>query len=240
MAVRVITVDAFAEPKDFVDAKEISEVRFDLRLRELRVAVPIEQTRFAGEQGTRAVHIDRATFKNHARVKNRDLENFCDTSWYDLIEIAGRILASPGIVIPIDDGQSRVVFSRHKNWPVIAAPRFVRRDATESDSGMIQITKNRHGFGLMRAIAYIDKNRFGLDERVDYCPKNRQNTIKTAWKTNRLATWPRKPGRLVRFPFRRHAVAELGRCLVQIDRHGKATALTETSADQSALGEFLR
>src|SRR5207302_3793346 len=116
--------------------------------------------------------------------------------------------------------------SCQKNRPVIAAPRFVRRDTIKSDSGMIQITQNFHRFGLMRAIAYIDENGFGLEQGLHHRAESWQNTIKTARKTDRLASWPRKPGRLMRFTFRRSAVTELSRCLVQIHRDGNGTALT--------------
>src|SRR5437868_8799250 len=152
------------------------------------------------------------------RVKNREVENFGDTGWHDIIQVARRILPSPGIVIPIDDGQSWIVLSRQENRSMIATPGFVRWNTIKSDSGLIQVTKNLHRFSFMRAVAYIDENRFGLDESADHGSKSRQDTIKGARKTDRLASRPRKPSRLVRFPFRRHTVAELGRCFAQI--HG--------------------
>src|SRR5205807_6932466 len=103
-----------------------------------------------------------------------------------------------------------------------------------SDLGMIQTTQNFHRFGFMRAVGYIDKNRFGPEEGADHRPESWQNTFETARETNRLAPRPREPGPLMEFPFRRHAVAEFSRCRIQIHVTEKGTALTETSTDQTA------
>jgi hypothetical protein len=67
------------------------------------------------------------------------------------------------------------------------------------------------GFGVVCSIANIDANLFRGDESFHHRPKDGQNAVKRSRKANALATRPGKPGRGVRLPFRRHAVAEPGR-----------------------------
>src|ERR1700737_2002592 len=61
----------------------------------------------------------------------------------------------------------------------------------------------------MRAVANVDADSLRLDERSNQDAQRGQNAIEGAGKTDSLASRPRKPGRGVRFPFRRHAEAQL-------------------------------
>ena len=85
-----------------------------------------------------AVHIDRAALQNHARIKDRQPRFLSDARRDHFIEIARRILAAPGVVIPIDDRQPRLLLARQENRAVIAAPRFVCRNAMKGEPARMQ------------------------------------------------------------------------------------------------------
>src|SRR5881392_2701719 len=63
----------------------------------------------------------------------------------------------------------------------------------------------------MRAVADVDTDLLGFDERFDHCAQSRQNAIERIREANSFPPGPGEPGSSVRFPFRWHAVPERGR-----------------------------
>ena len=59
------------------------------------------------------------------RIKNRHFEDFSEACRHDFIEIKWRIFVSPGIVIPVHHGKSRIAIACEKTRPVVAAPWLV-------------------------------------------------------------------------------------------------------------------
>src|SRR6059036_3217063 len=104
MTVGVVTHDAFAEPKDVRHAQKIAQVLLDLLLRQLRIAVRIQQTGFGGQQRAAAVDFDRPAFQDDPGREHRQLPQFCDVLGNRVVEVERRVTAAPGVVGPIRDG----------------------------------------------------------------------------------------------------------------------------------------
>src|SRR4029077_11684658 len=105
MAVGIVAFNSITQPKNFADAEIVAKALLDFSAREFGVAVFIEKTRFAGEKRPRPIDLDRASFQNHPRIKNRDFQDLSNARRNDFIQVERRIFISPGIVIPIDDGE---------------------------------------------------------------------------------------------------------------------------------------
>jgi len=130
VAVRVITFDAFTKPEDFPDSEEIPKLRFNLLAPQLRIAVLLSKhDSLVSRAPAPFTSIDR--LRESCAGKKPNLENFGDTVGTTSSRSHGGYLPPQAIVVPIDDRQPRLVFARHENRPVIAAPRFVGWDATE-------------------------------------------------------------------------------------------------------------
>ena len=211
MPVGVVALDAVAQPENFAHAKIIAQPLLNLLPRKLRIAIWIEQTSFGGEQRACAVHLDRAAFQYHVRIINRQTQRLCHARRDDLIEIARRILAAPGIVIPIDHRQSRILGAGQKNRPVITAPRLVGRDHVKGQScspGRSSSAARASASCAPLQTLMIDRLR--LEQRCHHRAESRHHAIVGIGKTDSLPARPGKPGGGVRFPFRRHAVTERG------------------------------
>src|SRR6202040_1920689 len=92
----------------------------DLLSRQVRISISVEETRFGREQRARAVHLDRAAFQNHPRVKNRKSEKFRYARRQSIIKREGRIFVSPRVVIPVDHGEFWIANARGKRRGHIA------------------------------------------------------------------------------------------------------------------------
>ena len=134
MAIGIVAGDAAAEPENFAHAEKIPEALFDCVATQSRIPIWIEQTRFGREQRGGTIHLDRAAFQDHARIKNRNIEKLRETCRHNFIKIERRILVSPGIVIPVSNCELWLAIAGQKNWPVIAAPRLVCRNEMKRDS----------------------------------------------------------------------------------------------------------
>ena len=101
-------------------------------------------------------------------------------------------------------------FACEKNRAVVATPWLVGGDTIKGDPFHGQSAQDRARFCFMRAVANVDADLLGFDQRFDHRTQRRQNAIERFWKTNPLASRPRKPCGRVRFPFGRHAITERG------------------------------
>src|SRR5712691_12697019 len=102
MTIGVIASDASAEPENLTNTQVTMQTLLNLFAAELRIAIWIQETRFGGKQCARSIHVDRAAFQNHARIKNRHIENLRHTRRHNFVEIEWRIFVPPGVIIPID------------------------------------------------------------------------------------------------------------------------------------------
>ena len=93
---------------------------------------------------------------------------------------------------------------------MVAAPWLVGGDVIKDDPFHGQSAQNQPRFCFMRAVANVDADLLGIDQCFDHCAQRRQNVIERLRKTNPVASRPREPCSRVRFPFRRHAIAERG------------------------------
>ena len=118
-----------------------------------------------------------AAFEDHARIEDRQLQDFSDPGRHDFIQIEWRIFVSPRVVIPVYDHQFRVALSCQKNRPVIAAPWFVGWHSIKRDSFHGQSTQNRPRLCFMRPVGNIDTNLFRFDERFDHRAQRRHHAI---------------------------------------------------------------
>src|SRR5262249_33996663 len=98
------TGNAITEPENLADAEIIAQTLLDYIAGQIRIPIVVQQTRLGREQRAAAVHFDGAAFENHSRIENRQLQDFSNTRWHNLIEIKWRIFISPGIVIPVHNG----------------------------------------------------------------------------------------------------------------------------------------
>src|SRR5438477_10295640 len=97
-------------------------------------------------------------------MKNWDIEKLCRAGRHDFIEITRRILAAPGVVIPIDNRETRIGIAREKNRPVIAAPRLICWNPIKRDAVHRESAQRCAPFGFMCAVANIYANPLRLDE----------------------------------------------------------------------------
>ena len=121
---------------------------------------------------------------------------------------------------------------------MIAAPRFVGRDAVKGEALAGQSIENLARLRFMRAVADVDANRLGAEERFHHAAKGGHHAIECAGKTDPFAARPRKPGRGVRFPFRGHAETDLGRPFFDF-RHLRRHSTRSEKVDEQS-GEALR
>ena len=70
------------------------------------IAVRIQQTLLRREQRARAVHVDRAAFEDHVVERKRGTPSASAISARDrIVEVVGRILAAPGVVVEMQRRQ---------------------------------------------------------------------------------------------------------------------------------------
>ncbi len=177
VAIGIIAGDAVAEPENFAYAEKIPEALLDFIATQLRIAIWIQETRFGSKQCAPAVYLDRAAFQYHAWIKNRQIEKLGDACGHNFIEIEGRILATPGVVIPIDNRETRIIIARQENRPVVPAPRFVRWNPIKRDAFHRESPQRCARLGFVRHVANVDANWLRFDKPFDHRPQSRQNTI---------------------------------------------------------------
>ena len=105
------------------------------------------------------------------------MEKLSGTGRHDFIEIARRILAAPGIVIPVDNRDARIGIAREKNRTVIATPWLVCRNLIKRDAFHRQPTQNCARLCFMRVVADVDANLLGFDESLCHRAQSGQNAI---------------------------------------------------------------
>ena len=178
------------------------------------IAIRIQQARFSGQQRARAIHVDRAAFEDHAAVVNRQPERLARPASAPHHRDRRADTCRPRRCVPnrrspaadLSRASGRSARDRGTTARSSGSCKYVRRSCGNS-------IEHRARFRFMRAVADVDADRLRLDQRRDHLAERRHHAIVRIRETDPFAARPRKPGSGVRFPFRRHAVAECGRCL---------------------------
>src|SRR5580765_6543787 len=104
MAVRIVTHQALIQPKDIPNAQKISEIFGNFLLREMRVAIRIEQAGFGGDECASTVDLEGSAFQHDPRREKLQVPESGDVLRNQVVQIKSRILPAPGVVLPINDG----------------------------------------------------------------------------------------------------------------------------------------
>ena len=186
-------------------AEVIAQRPLDRRLRHLRVAVLVQQTRLGGEEEAGPVHVERTSLHNHRPLKATHPERFGDLRWDRVIKIEGRILSAPSVVVPIRDRDFTRLVVFHEDRAVIATPRIVGRMIVERHS-----REHRLGLGdqrpraLLERIGDIDPDFLVATDPGDDLRELCRNHAKVSGPRGEVMR-PRKPHGGLRLPLGRHA-----------------------------------
>ena len=184
-------------------------------LRQLRIAVRIQQTGFRGQQRAAAVDFDRPAFQDDPGREHRQLPQFCDVLGNRVVEVERRVTAAPGVVGPIRDGAfaHAAVVTREKNRAVIATPRFVSGEMMEVDAFEREFLfrEQRPHPVFHVGVPDIDVHLFDLLQLLDELRVNGRHGEILVRKTDSVRARPGQPRARMRLPFRRHAKAQLSR-----------------------------
>src|SRR5882757_3554890 len=98
-----------------------------------------------------------------------------------IIQIIGRIFSAPRVVAPIDNSPLAltIFLANDKYWPMIAAPRFIRREVMELDSFKWHFKvaqKTAHPRFHLR-IPDIDEDSLDLNQCFDQVRIDRWNRV---------------------------------------------------------------
>src|SRR5262249_37741169 len=144
VTVRLIVEHAFAEPHDGAHAEILAKHALDLRAREFRIAVLVEQTLFGDERGARAIDGNGTAFIDDLRgvaVATFDLENLArDEFVLRPRGVEAAVIAAPRVETPVhaphvagfvhDERRARVarpaIIVRHLDDADMRGQRFAR------------------------------------------------------------------------------------------------------------------
>ena len=127
VAIGIVADNTVAQPQDVAHAEVGPEILFDFRASQLRIAVGIEQAGLGGQQSSPSVHVDRAALQHDAGLEYGKAQLFGDPGRYDVIQVVRRILPTPGVEPPVDDGLRMLrIRPLNEDRSMISAPGVVR------------------------------------------------------------------------------------------------------------------
>ncbi len=198
MAERLVVGEAARQPDHTFDPEQGAEVGLDVRLREMRVAVGIEQALRGGQQRSLAVDVDRAAFEDLRPDDASRTRLFEDEARQP--GVAGEALEdeAPGVEAPIHPGEPARTVDQERR-PGVARPAIVEvahhdvGDACRQPPRLVGVLGPHHEAHRL----------MGRDGRYDA----RQGLAGGAEPVlPRLGpARPRHPAALVGLPFGRHA-----------------------------------
>ena len=181
---------------------------FDGRLVERRIPVFVEQALFGGQQCTLAVHLDGTALEHHRHVPHGDTERLGHAPRNRVVQVVGRVLATPGVVFEIKCQQRRTLgrTARHEDCAVIPAPRVIGWKLME-DHALRRHPSCQQLLHMvaMRRIADIDAHQFAAGKRTDRLGHGPLDARQMPRPGIRIVR-PGNPGRLMRRPLCRHAI----------------------------------
>src|SRR5438132_1231627 len=98
----------------------------------MRITVRIQETRPRRQNCAATIAIDRASFQNNSRYEAPTPLQLGDSARHVVVEIERRILAAPGVILPIDEC-GRQMLPAKKCRSMITTPGVVRRNVVQGD-----------------------------------------------------------------------------------------------------------
>ena len=214
-------------------AQVCAEVVLDGSSVELRIAVGVEQAGLGGEQRSRAVDVDRPALHHDSRGEDREgRAPAAIRVGIDVVEVVRRILAAPGVVVPVDDRLLAAVPWRalQENRAVVPAPGVVGGMVVEEDVAAVGalICQEPPDVELHSGAGHVDVHLLVIGEVAHHPGEDRRHRAELAGP-GCLLVRPAEPGAAVRLPLGRHAIAELGRRTGQLLTHSVEIALRDVA-----------
>ena len=212
MTVGVVAVDAVTQPDDIVQSIVVAQITLDVGLRQLGVAVGIEQARGGGEHIADAVEVDAASLHDDARVEGLHAHALGDKGG-DLVVEVGGVLAAPSVIVPVDDGTTARLFAvEEERRAVVATPCVVGGELVELEidhegAGGVECRFDQKLHGV---VLHVDMNRLDLGEGLDKEVVGGNDGLYLAWPRV-LVVRIAEPGGFVLFPFGREIISEFFR-----------------------------
>ena len=202
MAVGLVIRESVAQPDHLADAGIERERFLDLLLREIGIAVRVQQSLLGGEQGALAVHMDRAAFAHQRRAIDLQALTLQHAAGEFRVVREGKIFVAPGVELPLHAGARAIRPTQH-GGAAVARPRVI-------DDNFEDFRFPGAGEFHFRKILRPRGDRHRL-ERCDGARHPRIGLL-GAQQTFRPApcldtAGPRHPGALMRIPFGGHGKA---------------------------------
>jgi hypothetical protein len=210
VTVGVVAGDPVAQPEDVADTEMAAETGFDGLPVEAGIAVGVEEAGLGRQQGAAPVDVDGPALEHHAGGVDRNPVLAGDPGRNHVVEIVGRILATPGIVAPVQDGLFGVLRrpSLHEDGAMVPAPGIVGRVVMEVDVADVGpgLGEQPPHAGLHRRPRDVDVNLLPLGEQPDHPSEDAWDRAELAGPGG-LFVRPTEPGAAVRLPLGGHAIA---------------------------------
>ena len=132
----------------------------------------------------------------------RGAQQLGEFAGHEIVEIERRVLATPGVVLPIDQGQGHVAGADKKCRPMVAHPAIVGGDVVQGYAWHIAhqlLCLGHHGFATGQ-----NMDRLVGGERAGQFGPDRRDRLEFAGPSVGIA-WPGEPGCGMPFPLGRHA-----------------------------------
>ncbi len=103
------------------DPKIVMQAALEVGTLQVWIAIGIKETLLRRQATPTTVHVNGASFQNYTGLEARNIEKRRNILWQVVICQEVGVLATPGVELPIADGdrlgRSR---GRQKNWPTVA------------------------------------------------------------------------------------------------------------------------
>ena len=217
MSIGLVVDDAIAQPDDGGHRQVTAQQLFYLRLRQMRIAVAIQQALLRHQQGALAVSVDGAAFHHQRRTIPVAVFDFRNFSRDQVVGIPGKIHSSPdsapGIELPVD-GAAPAGSIDDKGRAHIAHPRVIAGQLHQAHAGVdlrpgeFELRSGHaHGDWFKRGDGFCDGGKCLL------CRARAVTPVVEAFR-------PQHPGAGMRLELGRHVVAVGERCAGEQARHG--------------------
>ena len=211
MAIGVIADNTVAQPQDVAHAEVCPEKLFDFPASQLRIAVGIEQAGLGGQQSSPSVHIDGATLQHDTGLEHGKAQLFGDPGRYDVVQIVRRILPTPGVEPPIDDGLRMLrIRPLNEDRSMISTPGVVRGVKVEEHVAGVGAAIGQKPPDLVFHCGpgHVDMDFLVVGQETDHPGEDPGNRSELP-RPGRLFMRPAQPGAAVELPLGRHPVAQL-------------------------------
>ncbi len=135
--VGLVEVDAARQPDDLLDTEVLAQVPLDFFLRQLGVAVAVEQALCSGEQGALPVDVDGAALEDEVGCVDRCAFKVEHLAADEVVGVPGEVQphreATPCVELPVDAAYFVAVVDQ-EGRSAVSDPRVVRAHLDHADS----------------------------------------------------------------------------------------------------------